>query len=236
MHETIFIIGMHRSGTSCLAGSLQQYGLFLGKVFEENPHNLKGNRENAQIMELNERVLLESDGSWDNPPNQIIWNSNLTCMRDEIIDGFVNQDHEIWGFKDPRTLITLPFWLEGIRKFKFIGTFRNPESVAKSLFKRNRIPLDNALNLWKIYNEKLLELYEEYHFPLLSFDVPKEEYLSRIEKVSKYINLPGLNDNQDNLFFEESLRSDRNTIFDNDKYADIQFIYNRLINIYENQF
>ena len=53
----ILILGMHRSGTSCLAGSLQQQGVYLGEVHEWNPHNLKGNRENPHIMALNEGLL-----------------------------------------------------------------------------------------------------------------------------------------------------------------------------------
>jgi len=45
--ETVAILGMHRSGTSCLAGSLQELGLYLGEVYDQNPHNPRGNRENA---------------------------------------------------------------------------------------------------------------------------------------------------------------------------------------------
>jgi len=30
--QAVLILGMHRSGTSCLAGSLQEAGLYLGEV------------------------------------------------------------------------------------------------------------------------------------------------------------------------------------------------------------
>lgn len=43
--STVLILGMHRSGTSCLAGSLQEAGLYLGEVNTAAPHNAKGNRE-----------------------------------------------------------------------------------------------------------------------------------------------------------------------------------------------
>ncbi len=45
-HKTVLILSMHRSGTSCLAGSLQQGGMYLGDVYEHSPHNIKGNRGN----------------------------------------------------------------------------------------------------------------------------------------------------------------------------------------------
>lgn len=44
------VLGMHRSGTRSLAGSLQERGLRLGKVFTSNPYNRKGNREHATAV------------------------------------------------------------------------------------------------------------------------------------------------------------------------------------------
>ena len=35
--RVVCILGMHRSGTSCLTGSLQQAGLFLGDCHTWNP-------------------------------------------------------------------------------------------------------------------------------------------------------------------------------------------------------
>lgn len=64
---------MHRSGTSCLAGSLQHNGLYLGDVHTWNPYNVKGNRENEKIINLNDDVMKFSGGSWDNPPTEIKW-------------------------------------------------------------------------------------------------------------------------------------------------------------------
>jgi hypothetical protein len=90
---------MHRSGTSCLAGSLQQRGLYLGDVFEQNPFNLKGNRENKDIILLNNELLKANGGSWDNPPEEIHWGKNLIKKRDKIIKKFVSQSKTNWGFR-----------------------------------------------------------------------------------------------------------------------------------------
>ena len=64
----ILILGMHRSGTSCLAGSLQKRGVFLGQVHEVNPHNRKGNRENQRLVDLNTKILQYNHADWDRPP------------------------------------------------------------------------------------------------------------------------------------------------------------------------
>ena len=47
----VAIVGMHRSGTSCLAGCLEDLGLTLGKVNRAAPHNLKGNNENPRFWD-----------------------------------------------------------------------------------------------------------------------------------------------------------------------------------------
>ena len=52
--RVVTILGMHRSGTSCLTGSLQACGLELGKFHASNKHNKKGNRENQDIIDLHE--------------------------------------------------------------------------------------------------------------------------------------------------------------------------------------
>ena len=45
--HAILMLGMHRSGTSCLTGIMQALGVHLGEVFTESTWNKKGNRENA---------------------------------------------------------------------------------------------------------------------------------------------------------------------------------------------
>ena len=186
----IAILGMHRSGTSCLAGSLQQHGLDLGSVFEWSPHNPKGNRENAQIMQLNESVLNESAGSWDRPPAKLTWNAGHAEQRDAIIDAGTSAAKAKWGFKDPRTLLTLAFWQDAPVQMKFAGTFRHPLLVARSLDARNGVPVVDAFSLWKQYNDLLLTYHRMYGFPLVSFDAGSEEYAEGVERISEYLNLP----------------------------------------------
>src|SRR5690349_2140036 len=71
--RVICVLGMHRSGTSCLAGSLEQQGLFLGDVNTSAPWNKRGNRERFDVMNLQEDVLKGSGGSWEQPPSAVEW-------------------------------------------------------------------------------------------------------------------------------------------------------------------
>lgn len=200
MRRVVCILGMHRSGTSCLAGTLEEAGLNLGTVITEAPHNAKGNRENKQIMDLQEEVLTHSGGSWDVPPRKLIWTDAQRIRRDAIIASYGEGD---FGFKDPRTLMTLDFWLEALGSVEFVGTFRHPRLVAESLFARNGGDLERWLALWNAYNERLLELHHAKPFPVVRFDVPPDRYRRSLFQVIERLGLP----RTDKLsFFEPELR------------------------------
>ena len=72
--RTVVVLGMHRSGTSLLAGTLQEAGLELGEVVHSAPHNRKGNRESISIRTLHED-LLERSGGRKRGPAARYWSS-----------------------------------------------------------------------------------------------------------------------------------------------------------------
>lgn len=192
---------MHRSGTSCLAGTLEEAGLHLGTVITEAPHNLKGNRENRLIMDLHEAVLAHSGGSWDKPPVEVIWSDEHRARRDAIIGSY--GDAGTWGFKCPRTLITLAFWREALPDLTFVGTFRHPLLVAESLSRRNGGSTAVWLDLWKTYNERLIALYESNPFPVVRFDVDADVYRRSLEGLVARLGFSG---STGLTFFEPVLR------------------------------
>ncbi|HHL42269.1 MAG TPA: sulfotransferase family protein, partial [Hellea balneolensis] len=103
--QPVLILGMHRSGTSCLAGCLQEAGLYLGAVNTKAGFNTKGNREYRAVMELHEHLLNQNNASWDHPPaTPVNWQDNELSALIKIAVEFPT--HQIWGAKDPRTLFT----------------------------------------------------------------------------------------------------------------------------------
>ena len=188
--RVIAILGMHRSGTSCLAGSLQGKGLYLGDVAVWNAHNQKGNRENEAIAALNESVLNYSGGSWHQPPDKIRWQRAHARQRNALIAEFEATETSLWGFKDTRVTLTLPFWQEALPKLEFVGTYRHPLLVAQSLQRRDTMPVEYALNLWCAYNERLLAVYRRKPFPVVSFDLDQPAYLAAIDRIAIDMRLP----------------------------------------------
>lgn len=206
----IVVLGMHRSGTSSLAGSLQEMGVYLGEVYQWNPHNFKGNRENHRIIDLNDQLLSYNKASWDYPPpirKRFTWTDEQAFLRDELINDMQVQakanQAPFWGFKDPRTLITWPFWADALNEFYLVGTFRHPLLVAASLYNRNKMPFEYAYKIWFDYNQRLIKIYKFKPFKLVNFDNPVELYNLDMAAVAAEYGLK----NAECSFFEERLRN-----------------------------
>ena len=205
--HAVLVLGMHRSGTSCLAGSLQQAGLELGRVFTSNPFNVKGNREHRDVMELNDDVLQYSGGAWDSPPRSLQWTEEHGRRRDRFFADLAERSagstaRRLIGFKDPRSLLTIEFWRESLVPLRFVGTYRHPAQVARSLASRNGLTTAQSLSLWRQYNEHMLALHAEAPFPIVSFDAPAADYIARVQQVIEGLGL----DMAREVFFDDALR------------------------------
>ncbi|MGI9601950.1 MAG: sulfotransferase family protein [Acidimicrobiales bacterium] len=204
------VLGMHRSGTSCLTGSLQRAGLVLGRHHTWNRHNPKGNRENQDVVELHEEVLVANGGAWDNPPTQVVWSDeHLDRARALLAE---HADRPNWGFKDPRALLAIDGWNQLV-DVEYVGIFRHPVSVVESLAGRGGFPRDKALGLWMAYNQRMVALHRDDPFPVVSFDVEPDEFTTAVNGVIDVLGLQPVSDNDQ--FFADELRT-------NDKYRDAE--------------
>jgi hypothetical protein len=204
--KVVCILGMHRSGTSCLAGSLEERGLFLGDVINFATFNRRGNKESPEIMQINNDLLTLNGGSWDNPPEEMRWNDELRTRRDKHIASL--DGRPIWGFKDPRTVFTLPFWQEALPDMHYVATFRHPFAVARSLQRRgpNLQPAIAPLELWMKYNRKLLQHITAHDIPLVNFDWPADVYGKAVDYLARHFGVSA-DTPAESPFYEQSLRT-----------------------------
>lgn len=155
----ICILGMHRSGTSLVSRILNLLGVYLGPsqsisiTGEDNP---KGYWEHHPIALLNDEILARFGGAWDRPPEfPPGWqcDAELEELRERarrlVRDDFSSQ--VMWGWKDPRTCLTLPFWQELVHGLRYVICVRNPSAVIASLARRNAMAADSAERLWLSY-------------------------------------------------------------------------------------
>jgi hypothetical protein len=198
---------MHRSGTSCLTGSLQQQGLFLGEHNTAAPRNARGSRENPRVQRLHDDILIKNRGSWRKPPPSVRWRPEHFEAARELLREHAG--HAVWGFKDPRTLLVYDGWRLLVPDVEQIGIFRHPLKVAKSLRERpsaSPVELKDGLALWKAYNERLLELRSANRFPLVCFDDEAAVLEDKLRQAGEMLGLETQPDSPGSPFFSEELR------------------------------
>ena len=169
----VFILGMHRSGTSALARVLNLMGLYFG---EENAstgrssQNEKGFWERRDVRMINDSILFTADCDWDLVSKfdaRMIPTETNAGHKSAIADVVVKLDaHRPWFVKEPRLCVTFPIWRATLEQPICIHIGRNPLEVAHSLNARNGIPIRVGLALWELYNTRALQAASG--LPLLS--------------------------------------------------------------------
>jgi hypothetical protein len=198
----LIVLGMHRSGTSFLTGSLQLAGLDLGKHSTADKYNPKGNRENADIVAFHSDVLAARGAAWNAPPDApVVFDAAEQARARALLAAYDRTGP--WGFKDPRSLLMLPAWAGLCPDARFVGIFRNPVAVARSLVARFRMPEEQALALWRQYNAALIALHDRAPFPLFCFDADAETLHASMNAAFPALGLQPLSDE---VFFSPDLR------------------------------
>lgn len=157
----VIIIGMHRSGTSLAAGMLATCGLYLdpempppesGNTLDTPNDRLRsdGYCEAVAFRLLNESLLERAGSAWDEVERFLrvredpaFATRRLETLRratfEELDSAFMSlmrSNAAGWGWKDPRTSVTLPYWLRLFPTAKVLHVRRDPKAVLASLTRR----------------------------------------------------------------------------------------------------
>lgn len=160
----VFVLGMHRSGTSAVARAVNLLGVSLGEsadLMPANEANPRGYWESSALRLLNDELLERLGGTWSAPPRlEPGWESSadlrLLSIRARLLFPSVYRT-SVWIWKDPRNCLLLPFWVKtlGIRPVVVL-VWRNPLEVWHSLARRDGLSKPTALALWERYTRQAL--------------------------------------------------------------------------------
>jgi len=159
--RNVVILGMHRSGTSMVAGALASAGVYVGaeqELLHDQDDNPNGFWERVDVVALNDEILNKADASWFKPCR--VASSETDNAAREIVTGLSTNKPaatDSWLLKDPRMCITWPHWEDAVADAVLLYVYREPAAVAISLNKRHGFPLSLGLALWEIYNHAALE-------------------------------------------------------------------------------
>jgi hypothetical protein len=205
--DLIFIVGMHRSGTSALTRVLSLCGAALpATLMAPNSGNPTGYWEPHDAVELNDRFLRARTSSWSDPglsfrsaPRDHAGFASYVALIGHflaLIDEFLMHGVTSGGplvIKEPRITALLPYWLTAATAAGFapkaIHIFRNPADVASSLAARDGMAFDRACALWQKYN--LLGEHDARTIPraFVSYETLIEDWESTIARCATEIGV-----------------------------------------------
>lgn len=168
----IVVLGMHRSGTSSVAGLLARMGVSVGPESDllVGPDNPKGHYESGRLHMACVRRLAAARGDWRSPPAGAP-PAAVDAFRREVaalIDEFDAQG--TWLFKDPRLCLLARELLPLLTRPLFVHVVRDPHAVAASLAARDGFAAGEALALWERYTREAFEASRGWPRVLVDYD------------------------------------------------------------------
>lgn len=200
MNTCVVVLGMHRSGTSMVAGILYRLGINMGSdLIGPVPSNPYGHYEDKEFVALNDKILYNAGGSWHKPPAREDLLEQGSVYKDEIIaiTNKINNAQVLSGWKDPRTSLTIELFYPYLSKPKFIVCHRASLQVADSLKKRSGLPIEEGVNLKGEYDRRINDFFARNR-NLIKIDLYYNDVLANTnERIRKIIDLlriePSLN-------------------------------------------
>lgn len=197
LSRSVCILGMHRSGTSAIAETLERAGLPFGpdnQLIPSSGDNPRGHRELRMIMDINETLLDIFGGSWHTPPQlpEDWLQDQRVCALQRNAQTYLTQHfHEAprWAWKEPRTCLTVPFWRAVLGTYAVVLCVRHPLEVAQSLQTRNQLDLAQGLELWYHYNQQALRDASEMIVVTVQYEQYAADAVATCRRVCKALQL-----------------------------------------------
>lgn len=197
----VVVLGMHRSGTSAIARGLKVLNVDLGdNLMPGAPgENEKGFWEDLDFYRLNEKLLAKMGSAWDHLRRIDI----APLCREEFAEERFEasalierkmRGSSVFGFKDPRTTILLPFWQcvfedLGLEE-SYVIAVRNPLEVCESLRKRNGFEPSFSMALWLKYTWSAVNHSADRQRVCLSYRNLLSEPAKELARVAASAGLP----------------------------------------------
>jgi hypothetical protein len=225
------VLGMHRSGTSSVAGTLAHLGARPpNNLISAEKQNERGFWESRAVITLNEAIFKSLGQDWDDVSSVALNEldgSELSRFEHEagvIIDSEFENANVI-VLKDPRICLVLPIWERALTAknydIKIVLPFRDAGEVVASLWARNNLPHSTAALLWLRYiidaelsSRRLSRYFFSWHDLL-------KDWQSVIDKLSFDLNTSVLVRSAESAaavsaFLSSDLRHQKNAIQSND--------------------
>lgn len=196
--RAVCVLGMHRSGTSAITSLLEPIGVHLGGLEDlrddaaGDPH---GYWEHRGLKAVSEDLLHRLGADWHRPPVLADGWQDAPALDDlraharRVVAAHA-RGRALWGWKDPRTSITLPFWKPLLPDVRYVVCLRHPIEAARSLETRDALPLGHGLRLWLTYTASALVHTAGEPRLLLFYEDALADPVSAMDALAAFLDRP----------------------------------------------
>jgi hypothetical protein len=210
--------------------------------------NPEGFWELRDVVALHDRLLKAFQREYDTvAPLPCNWHhrEEVNPFREELTDlvsrHFAGQS--LWAWKDPRTCLTFDLWKESLAglgvELLVLFVVRNPLDVARSLLKRNGVPLDRGYGSWFNFNLSALAALGDTPVHFVAYDDFLDDGVSALRAVADGLGLLWQDDTRSleeelSKFIRKDLRHSRSMLNDlADAPPPVQELYSLLLSLTE---
>lgn len=182
--DCVFVVGMHRSGTSLCASLVQKMGYDPGRTGEADMYNEGGYYEDLELVRINNGILRSLGCSWDRPPSMESIEKHSKIIKEQY-QRFFNKEKKM--YKDPRISLFLKYALEVVPDAKVVYVVRSESSVARSLFERDGFDENFSKKLKRTYDRCIEDALSERSHLKVHFEDMVSNPQDTVSEISRYL-------------------------------------------------
>jgi hypothetical protein len=208
----VVVVGMHRSGTSAVTGAIGALGFNSVSAGDRmSPHDSNPEHwESLSIALHNDEILAYFGGTWDAPPDLSEgWERDggvpdRSAASKLLTVAYPNPGPSVW--KDPRLCLVLPYWRDLLRTpMVAVLVWRAPVAVARSLQRRDGMPLPYGIALWERYNRSAIANLARSKTYVLDYDDMVGDPAASLSGLSSWMRNVGAFDGTSQQHHERAL-------------------------------
>jgi hypothetical protein len=196
----VCVLGFGRSGTSLTMRLLNLLGVDVGPEADllpaQDADNPRGYWEPRWMIDLNDEILAALGTPWQRPFDvEPGWEQRpeldpLRKRARELIEEKFGSA-PLWGWKDPRTMLTLPFWRDLVPDVRYVFCLRNPADVISSFQRRPEanLPIQTWGDLWMEYTARALQETREQPRLLVFYEDLFRDGAEQIARIASFLHI-----------------------------------------------
>lgn len=209
----VCVLGFGRSGTSLTMRLLNILGVEIGDQQDLLPpldgDNSHGYWEPRWMIDLNDEILSTLGGTWWRPlPLQGGWErqAELEPLRERarVLLQQKFGSATLWGWKDPRTTLTLPFWKELVADIRYVICLRNPADAISSIQRRPEPDLSIGAwsDLWLEYAARALSETQGHTREFIFYEDYFHHGKKQIDRLASFLGLETISEDRRSRLLE----------------------------------